>query len=114
LYVSQLTGAPFTKGVAGVFKIVNGQPQLFQGGFKTVIDFTFGPDGSMYVLEHASSDTFFNGPGRLTRVAPNGTRTLITEALNRPTSVLVGDDGAIYVSNNGVSVGTGEVLRIQP
>ena len=114
LYVSQLTGAPFTKGVAGIFKIVNGQPQLVQGGFKTVIDFTFGPDGSMYVLEHASSDTFFGGPGRLTRVAPNGTRTLITEALNRPTSVLVGDDGAIYVSNNGVSVGTGEVLRIQP
>jgi len=114
LYVSQLTGAPFTKGVAGIFKIVNGQPQLVQGGFKTVIDFTFGPDGSMYVLEHASSDTFFGGPGRLTRVAPNGTRTLITEALNRPTSVLVGDDGAIYVSNNGVSVGTGEVLKIQP
>ena len=114
LYVSQLTGAPFTKGVAGIFKIVNGQPQPFQGGFKTVIDFTFGPDGSMYVLEHASSDTFFGGPGRLTRVAPNGTRTLITEALNRPTSVLVGDDGAIYVSNNGVSVGTGEVLKIQP
>jgi len=26
----------------------------------------------------------------------------------------VGDDGAIYVSNNGVSVRTGEVLRIQP
>lgn len=114
LYVSQLTGAPFTSGVAGIFKIVNGQPQLVQGGFKTVIDFTFGPDGSMYVLEHASSATFFGGPGRLTRVAPNGTRSLVTEALNRPTSVVVGDDGAMYVSNNGVSVGTGEVLRIQP
>jgi glucose/arabinose dehydrogenase len=47
-------------------------------------------------------------------VAPNGTRTVITTALNRPTSVLGGDDGALYVSNNGVSVGTGEVLRIQP
>jgi glucose/arabinose dehydrogenase len=114
LYVSELTGAPFTSGVAGIFKIVSGQPQLFQGGFKTIIDFTFGPDGSMYVLEHASSPTFFGGPGRLTKVAPNGTRTLITTALNRPTSVVTGDDGAIYVSNNGVSVGTGEVLRILP
>jgi hypothetical protein len=85
-----------------------------QGGFKTITDFTFGPDGSMYVLEHATSPTFFGGPGRLTKVAPNGTRTVITTALNRPTSVLSGDDGAIYVSNNGVSVGTGEVLKIQP
>ena len=76
--------------------------------------FAFGPDGSMYVLEHASSPTFFGGPGRLTKVAPNGARTLITTALNRPTSGVVGDDGAIYVSNNGVSVGTGEVLRILP
>jgi hypothetical protein len=114
LYVSLLTGAPFTAGVAGIYKIVSGQPQLAQGGFKTITDFTFGPDGSMYVLEHATSDTFFGGPGRLTKVAPNGTRTVITTALNRPTSVVMGDDGALYVSNNGVSVGTGEVLRIQP
>jgi hypothetical protein len=115
LYVSLLTGAPFTAGVAGVYKIVSGQaPQLFQGGFKTIIDFTFGPDGSMYVLEHATSQTFFGGPGRLTKVAPNGTRTVITTALSRPTSVLVDTDGVIYVSNKGTSVGTGEVLRIQP
>jgi hypothetical protein len=114
LYVSLLTGAPFTAGVAGIYKIVSGQPQLAQGGFKTITDFTFGPDGSMYVLEHATSATGFGGSGRLTKVAPNGTRTVITTALNRPTSVLVGDDGALYVSNNGVSVGTGEVLRIQP
>ena len=50
LYVSLLTGAPFNAGVAGIYKIVSGQPQLAQGGFKTIIDFTFGPDGSMYVL----------------------------------------------------------------
>lgn len=115
LYVSLLTGAPFTAGAAGIYKIVPGQaPQIFQGGFKTIIDFTFGPDGSMYVLEHATSPTFFGGPGRLTKVATNGTRTVITTALNRPSSVIVDEDGVIFVSNNGTSVGTGEVLRIQP
>jgi glucose/arabinose dehydrogenase len=114
LYVSLLTGFPFTSGVAGVYKIVNGQPQLSQGGFKTITDFTFGPDGSMYVLEHSTASPGFGGTGRLTKVAPNGVRTVITTALNRPTSVLVDDDGAIYVSNNGVSVGTGEVVKIQP
>jgi len=115
LYVSELTGAPFTAGAAGIYRVVPGQtPQLVQGGFKAVIDFTFGPDGSMYVLEHSTAPMFFGAPGRLTRIAPNGTRTVITTALNRPTSVLLGDDGAIYVSNNGVSVGTGQVLRIVP
>jgi hypothetical protein len=114
-YVSELTGAPFTAGAAGIYRVVPGQaPQLYQGGFKAVVDFTFGKDGSMYVLEHATSLMFFGGPGRLTKIAPNGTRTVITTALNRPTSVLVDDDGVIYVSNNGVSVGTGQVLRIGP
>ena len=115
LYVSLLTGAPFTAGVAGIYRVVPQQaPELVEGGFKTVIDFAFGPDGSMYVLEHASSPTFFGGPGRLTKVAPDHSRTVITTALNRPTAVIVDEDGVIYVSNNGVSVGTGEVLRIQP
>ena len=117
LYVSLLTGAPFTPGAAGIYRVVPGQaPQLYQGNFKAVVDFAFGPDGSLYVLEHSIATTFppIGTPGRLTKIAPNGTRTEITRALNRPTSVIVDDDGVIYVSNNGVSVGTGEVLKIVP
>ena len=113
LYVSLLTGVPFTAGAAGIYRVVPGQaPALYQGNFKTITDFAFGPDGSLYVLEHASSPTFFGGPGRLIKVALNGTRTVITTALNRPTSVIVDAEGVIYVSNNGTSAGTGEVLRI--
>jgi hypothetical protein len=115
LYVSLLTGAPFTAGAAGIYRVVTGQtPQLYQGNFKAITDFAFGPDGSLYVLEHASSAMFFGGPGRLIKVAPNGTRTVITTALNRPTGVIVDDEGLIYVSNNGTSAGTGEVLKIVP
>lgn len=115
LYVSLLTGFPFTPGAAGIYRVVPGQaPQLFQGGFKTITDFAFGPDGSMYVLEHSTTTPVFGQPGRLTKVAPNGTRTVITTALTRPTGVIVDQDGAIYVSNNGVTVGGGEVLKIVP
>ena len=71
----------------------------------------FGPDGSLYVLEHATGAVFFNEPGRIVRVAPDGTRTVVLGGLTRPTSLLVVDDG-IYVTNNGISVGTGEVLFI--
>lgn len=112
-YVGQLTGVPFTPGAANVFRVVPGStPTVYAAGFKTIIDIAFGPRGELYVLENASGP-FFSGPGRLIRVAPNnGPRTIIVDTLNRPTSVAVGGDGAIYVSNFGTSVGIGEVLRI--
>jgi hypothetical protein len=115
LYVSLLSGVPFTAGAAGIYRVLPGQaPQLYAGGFKMITDFTFGPDGSLYVLEFASSPLFIGGPGALIKVATDGTRTAITRALNHPTAVLVGAEGVIYVSNNGDLAGLGEVLRIEP
>lgn len=112
-YVSELTGVPFAAGAANVYRVAAGQvPVVFQGGFKTAIDLDFGPDGSLYVLEHATGPAFFGGPGRIVRVAPDGTRSVVYGGLNRPTSLLV-VDGGVYVTNNGISVGTGEVLFIQ-
>ena len=81
-------------------------------GFKTIIDLAFGPDGSLYVLQHATGAAFFTGPGQLTRVAPGGTGSVVVSGLSRPTSVLIDEDGTIYISNRGTSIGTGEVLRI--
>jgi hypothetical protein len=54
------------------------------------------------------------GPGVLIRVAPDGTRTTVLAGLDRPTSVAVGTDQALYVTNHGLSVGGGEVLRLEP
>lgn len=114
-YVGELTGVPFTAGAANIYRVVPGQaPTVVYTGFKTIIDIDFGPDGSLYVLQHATGP-FLSGNGALIRIAPDGTRTtLASEGLIRPTSVLVGDDGAIYVSNRGISVGTGEVLLVTP
>jgi hypothetical protein len=55
---------------------------------------------------------FFGGPGRLLKVAPDGTRTTVIDDLDRPTSAVVGLDGEIYVTNHGITPGAGEVLRI--
>jgi hypothetical protein len=115
LYVSKLTGVPFVAGNAAIMRVLPGQaPTVFAGGFKTITDFTFAPDGSMYVIEYASAPVFFGGPGRLTRVAPDGTRTVVSATLEFPTGVTVGPDGAVYVSNKGSVPGAGEVLRIVP
>ena len=50
----------------------------------------------------------------LIRVAPDGTRSTVLSGLTRPTSVAVGPDGSLYVSNRGISAGIGEVLRVEP
>ncbi len=113
-YVPELTGVPFAAGAARVYRVVPGQaPTVFLGGFKTLIDLDFGPDGSLYVLEHATGAVFFGGPGRVIRIAQNGTRSVVIDGLTRPTSLVVDFDGTIYVTNKGLSIGGGEVLRIE-
>jgi hypothetical protein len=134
-YVGELTGAPFAAGAARVYRVVPGQaPEVFVEGFTAVIDLTFGPDGSLYVLQHAT-DTGLAGDGALIRVAPDGTRTVMASAgLVRPTSVVIAppddEDGdshdddddedpeadavTVYISNCGTCVGTGEVIRVRP
>jgi hypothetical protein len=113
-YVAELTGVPFAAGAANIYRVVPGQaPTVAWCGVTTVIDLAFGPDGSLYVLEHSTGPVFFALPGRLIKVALDGTRTTIIDGLTRPGSVAVGPDGALYVSNRSTSVGTGEVLRIE-
>lgn len=114
-YVGELSGMPFTPGAARVYRVVPGQaPEVFLAGFTQIIDLAFGPDGSLYVLQHGTGP-FFSGPGALIRVAADGTRTTVLSAgLSRPTALAIGDDGAIYISNRGTSIGTGEVLRFEP
>jgi hypothetical protein len=114
-YVAELTGVPFAQGLANIYRVVAGQaPTVAWSGFTTVIDIAFGPDGSLYVLEHSTGPVFFALPGRLLKVAPDGTRSTVIDGLMRPGSVAVGRDGALYVSHRSTSIGTGEVLRIQP
>ena len=89
-YIGQLTGFPFAQGAANVYRLVpRGQPQVFASGFSSIIDIEFGADGSLYVLEIAA-DLFaceiLGGPceGRLTRIAPDGTRTVLASATALP------------------------------
>jgi hypothetical protein len=130
-YVGELTGVPFEAGAARVYRVVPGKaPTVFLEGFTAIIDLTFGPDGSLYVLQHATGQGL-SGDGALIRVTPNGTRTTIASAgLVRPTSVVIAptDDDSdddddedeevdpltFYVSNCGTCVGVGEVIRLQP
>jgi glucose/arabinose dehydrogenase len=97
-----------------------GSPEVYAGGFTAVVDVAFGPDGSLYVLEIAQNGLLaaFDGgdwTGALVRVRPDGTRTEVAVgALFAPGGVTVGPDGAVYVTNNSIFSGTGQVLRLEP
>ena len=119
-YVGQLTGFPFPAGGANVYRVPaqGGVPEVYAGGFTAIIDVAFGRDGSLYVLEIAKNGLLaaFEGndwTGALIRVTPNGTRTEIASGLLfAPGGVAVGSDGALYVTNNSIFSGSGQVLRI--
>jgi hypothetical protein len=117
-YVGQLTGFPFPFGAACVFQVpaTGGTPVCAHPGFTNIIDVTFGPDGSLYVLEIDANGLLAPPPlGRLTRVAPDGTRTVIpTPGLIMPGGVAIGPDGAIYMTNFSVLPGGGQVVRVRP
>jgi len=138
-YVGILTGTPFPDGADNIYRIVPGEaPAVACTGFKAMIGLAFDAQSNLYVLEHASP-TPPSCPG-LTGLTCNGALYRIdsglldsgcdrkhatpvisadTKLLLRPTAVIVGPDGALYVSNHRTSLGTdpllpGQVLRIVP
>jgi hypothetical protein len=121
LYVSTLTGFPFTAGTASVYRVVPGQaPTPYATGLTMVTDLAFGSDGSLYTLQHASGIPGvpfpFAGPGAIRKVPPGGgaSSTLVVGGLPRAIGLIVGANGALYVSVNGASSGNGAVWRIVP
>jgi hypothetical protein len=112
LYVGELTGWPFVRGSARVWRIVPGKgKQVYATGFTNIVDLAF--DGKdLLVLEMAANGLLEpHSPGRLVRLAPDGTRTVVAQkGLSAPTGVAVGPR-SIYVSNRGTSP-NGEVVRL--
>jgi len=103
---------------------------IYADGFTTILDIAFDSAGNLYVLEYATNGLLSgNTAGALIRVAPDGTRetivggtpadsssreAIVGTTLTNPTGMVVGADGMVYVSNNGPSAGSGQVIRIDP
>ena len=115
-YVSTLSGVPFTPGAAVVFRVVPGAtPTIYAANLTRSQTSRSGPTGRSTFCStprpRSSAD-----PGSIMRIAPDGARTTIDTQgqLSRPAGLVVGPDGALYVSNNSASPSVGEVLRIEP
>lgn len=116
--VGELTGFPFPVGAARVYQVPRngGTPAVIAEGFTNIIDIAADSSGGGYVLEHDADG--IPGPGtagRLIRVSANGAQTVLTNAaLTKPGGIVIGPDGALYVTNFSTSAGGGEVVRITP
>ena len=124
VYVGLLTGFPFWPGTSPVLRVPShgGAAEAFASGFTAVVDVTFDRGGALYVLEVARGQI---GPfppppppnpglgiGRLLRVCPGAEPTVLLEGLTFPGGVVIGPDGAAYLTNFGTSAASGEVLRL--
>jgi hypothetical protein len=113
LYVGELTGWPFDRGSARVWRVVPGKRNaIYASGFTNISDLAF--DGSdLLVLEMATDGLLDeHSPGALVRLTPDGTRTVVArDGLVAPTGLAVGN-GAVYISNRGVSAGVGQVVSL--
>ena len=131
-YVGELTGVPFVDGKANIYRVVVGEAPATSltsdacvAGFKMIIDMDFDAEGNLYVLQHATGALQQPFPGVLIRVSPDmtksdpcsryaaGVRTTLVSGLTRPTSVVAGPDGVLYISNRGNNARVGQVIRIQ-
>ena len=115
-YVGQLTGFPFPRHGARVFRVVPGEkPTVWARGFTNIIDMAFH-DGTLYVVEIAHNSLATSGTpfGALVRLNPDGSKTVLDKELSFPTSLafIPGSDD-VLVTNCGICAGGGEVLRIE-
>ena len=119
ILVGLLNPFPAIPGTAEVLRYSrNGRLEGAIGGFTSILGLDADNKGNLYVLEPFTCPTAapcFPSPGsaRVTRVAPDGTRTVLATGLSFATSLRLGPDGALYVSNFGFGPpGMGQIVRI--
>lgn len=115
-YVAEFSGEPYPRGASRIYRVVPGQPPtVYATEFTNIIDIVFDRQGRLYVLEFSHNGLLSGDPtGALIRIDRTGHReTLPVDGLVFPTGVAVAGNGTIYVTNNALTVGGGEVLQIR-
>ena len=109
---------PIVPGKEGVFKMTpDGQLTAMASDLTTILGLAADDQGNTYVLESSNAAGMPQpGAGDIVRVSSSGDRTVIVSGLTTPTAMIMGPDGALYVSAQGYGApaGAGAILRVEP
>lgn len=110
-YVSELTGFPFTRDTAVIWRVVPGQaPEVFAEGLTNVTDLAWH-GGDLYAVQLADGGLLAGPPGSLVRVSESGDHETVAGGLLFPYGVAFRGEDA-YVTTGAVLPGGGQVVRI--
>jgi len=128
-YVGELKGFPGPTNESNVWKVTPGADnascpsadcvKVFDGGFTSIIDLAFGPDGRLYVAEldeggWAAVEIFESVTGGTINACDLSTSTCDEVATGIPvlTALTFGKDGTLWATRNALTQGAGEVVAI--
>ncbi|MGA8046465.1 MAG: ScyD/ScyE family protein [Dermatophilaceae bacterium] len=114
LYVSQLTGFPFEKGLANIYKVdKRGKVSVYATGLTNVTDLAFGPGNVLYAVQ-LSTEGLLTGPiGSVVAIPKGGgsSHTVVAGNLFAPYGIAIKGKTA-YVTTGSVAPGAGQVIAI--
>lgn len=119
LYVALLSALPLAPGNGAIWTVdSSGAPAVALPGLTLPIDVGFDAAGTMYVLEFGAVEPatrpYVAESGRLLRIGPDGTPTVVLERLNYPTAMVFSGRGDLYIAVSGAFTGPGQgaILRV--
>lgn len=112
---------PVVPGSSSIFKVTpGGQINTWATGLTTVLGLAFGDNDTMYALESMPVAGYPGpaelGAGQVVRIDPDGQQTVILTGLSFPTAMIMGPDGALYISNIGFAgpvPGLGQIVQLR-
>lgn len=115
LYICELTGFPFTKGAAKIYRMEPGhRATVFASGLTNVTSIAFGKDGMLYAVQISNKGLQQGPTGSLWRVPSDKSghkKKNLTGPLFAPYGVAIKGHHA-YVTTGAVAPGAGQVIKV--
>jgi hypothetical protein len=113
VYLSFLTGFPFSQGESRIERWRGDELLQTYTGLTAVVDVLVAGDGTIYAVEHGVFGDAGWGPGRVVTVSDAGI-TPVLEGLNRPWGLAQDANGGMVVSvGAALGEGAGQVIRVR-